>query len=144
MKVLIAAAALLGAALFAASADAGRPQALAPPVIHERFTLLPCPSNPQSTLDYEGCAEHRIVRLDKQIDGVSKTIFARLGDDAARRDYIAAQTAWLKYRQADCQSVSDKYQGGTEAGVLAAQCTGDRSAQRLKDVKAFAKLLATP
>src|SRR6266487_2840424 len=101
MRLLIAAAALLGASLFAANAHAGRPAALKPPVIHERFTLLPCPSKPETTLELEGCAEHRIVRLDKQIDGVSKTIFARLNDDAAKRDYLAAHTAWLAYRQAD-------------------------------------------
>ena len=145
MKLLIAAAALLaGATLIAADAHAGPPAALKPPVIHEPFTLLPCPSDPQSTLDREGCAEHRIVHVDKQIDATARTIFARLADANAKQDFIAAQAAWLAYRKADCQSVSDKFAGGTEAGVLAAGCTADRSAERLKDVKAFATLLKTP
>jgi uncharacterized protein YecT (DUF1311 family) len=145
MKLLIAAAALLaGATLIAADAYAGRPAALKPPVIHEPFTLLPCPSRPQSTLDREGCAEHRIVHIDKQIDATARTIFARLADAGAKQDFISAQAAWVAYRQADCLSVSDRFEGGTEAGALAASCTGDRSAQRLKDVKAFATLLKTP
>jgi uncharacterized protein YecT (DUF1311 family) len=145
MKLLIAAVALLaGATLIAADAHADRAAVLKPPVIHEPFTLLPCPSRPQSTLDREGCAEHRIVRLDRQIDATARTIFARLADANAKQDFIAAQTAWLAYRRADCQSVSDKFEGGTEAGVLAATCTADRSVERLKDVKAFATLLQTP
>jgi uncharacterized protein YecT (DUF1311 family) len=144
MRPLIAAVALLSAvalAAFAQPAGAGRPAAVQPPVIHERFTLLPCPAHPETTLELEGCAEHRIVRADKKIDAVAKAIFALLPDDAARRHYVAAHKAWLTYRQADCASVSDKYEGGTLAGVLDADCTADRSEQRLKDVRAQERLL---
>ena len=147
MRPLIAAAALLSAAGLVAHAQpagAGRPADVRPPVIHERFTLLPCPSRPESTVELEGCAEHRIVRADRKIDAVAKAIFARLPDDAARRRYIAAHRAWLAYRQADCASLSDKYEGGTLAGVLAADCTADRSERRLKDVRAQERLLKTP
>jgi uncharacterized protein YecT (DUF1311 family) len=144
MRPLIAAAAVLTAAALAAIAQpagAGRVAAVQPPVIHERFTLLPCPANPQTTLESEGCAEHRIVRADKKIDAAAKAIFALLPDDAARRHYVTAHKAWLAYRRADCASVSDKYAGGTLAGVLDADCTADRSEQRLKDVRAQQRLL---
>jgi uncharacterized protein YecT (DUF1311 family) len=144
---------LIGATLLSASAalaiaaqaaDAGNPAQLSPPVIREDFTLLPCPKHPKTTLELEGCAEHAIVRTDRKIDRVAKAIFTRLGDDAARRRFVDAQTAWLAYRHADCASVSDKYEGGTLAGLVAASCTADRSTQRLKDVRAFDHLLRTP
>jgi uncharacterized protein YecT (DUF1311 family) len=144
---------LLGAALLSAAAalaiaaqaaDAGKPAQLSPPVIREDFTLLPCPKHPTTTLEQEGCAEHAIVRTDHRIDRVAKAIFTRLGDAAARRRFIDAQTAWLAYRRADCASVSDKYEGGTLAALVAASCTADRSAQHLKEVRAFDRLLRTP
>jgi uncharacterized protein YecT (DUF1311 family) len=115
---------------------------LSPPVIHEAFTLLACPTHPQTTLGLEGCAEHRIVRTDHQIDDVARSIFGRLYDDAARRRFIAAQRAWLAYREADCSSMSDQYEGGTLAALVAASCTADRSAQRLSDLRSFSTHLA--
>jgi uncharacterized protein YecT (DUF1311 family) len=133
-------AALVCLALTGATANA----TLAPPVIHESFTPLPCPAHPQSTIDLEGCAEQHILRTDHQINLVAAVIFARLFDDAARRRFIAAQTAWLAYRRVDCESMSDQYEGGTLAGLVAATCTADRSAQRLKDLRAFKKRLPAP
>jgi uncharacterized protein YecT (DUF1311 family) len=121
-----------------ASAGAGR---LAPPVIHESFTPLPCPAKPVSTLDLEGCAEQRILRTDRRIDAVVRSIFPRLFDDAARRRFVASQRAWLAYRRADCTSMSDRYEGGTLAGLVAASCTADRSAGRLRELTAFDRLL---
>jgi uncharacterized protein YecT (DUF1311 family) len=136
----LALALILAAPLSAATAA----KAASPPVIHELFTLLPCPAHPRSTLELEGCAEHQIVRTDHRIDAVASTIYRRLFDDAARRRFIAAQAAWLTYRKADCTSRSDQYEGGTLAGLVAAQCTADRSAERLKDLQEFAKSLAGP
>ena len=115
---------------------------LAPPVIHEPFTPQPCPRHPSSTLDLEGCAEQRILRTDRQIDVVARSIFARLFDDAARRHFISAQRAWLAYRYADCLSMSDQYEGGTLAGLVDANCYADRSATRLRDLRTFERLLA--
>ena len=143
---LVAAACAFGllAAVATGHADGVRPAKLAAPVIREQFTPLPCPKRAQSTLELEGCAELRIVRADKQIDRVVGSLFATLPDDTARGRLAAAQRAWLAYRSADCASMSDKYEGGTFAGVAAAYCTADRSVQRLKDLRRFAALLRKP
>lgn len=113
----------------------------APPVIHEPFTAQPCPAHPISTVDMEGCAEQRILRLDHGIDAVSRTIFARLHDDAARRRFLTASRAWLAYRRADCLSMSEQFEGGTLAAVLDARCTAAQSAQRLRELRALARVL---
>jgi uncharacterized protein YecT (DUF1311 family) len=125
-------------------AEAVRTARLAAPVIREQFTPLPCPKHAQSTLELEGCAELRIVRTDRQIDRVVGALFSTLPDDSARGRLATAQRAWLAYRRADCASMSDKYQRGTFAGVAAAYCTGDRSVQRLKDLRRFETLLRKP
>jgi hypothetical protein len=79
------------------AAAAARPARLSPPVIREAFTLLPCSGAParRSTLEQEGCVEHQIVNRDRQIDALNATIFTRLGDDAARRRFIAGHNADL-------------------------------------------------
>src|SRR5262249_41607020 len=120
---------------------AAHPATLQPPVVHESFTPQECPKDPESTVDIEACAEKKILAADAQINALAKPIFANLADDPARKDFIAAQKAWVAFRKADCNSVSDKYEGGTAAGILAAQCQADRSTQRVKDLKSFDKLL---
>lgn len=117
----------------------GRPATLSAPVIHEPFTPLPCTGAPnaRNTLQQEGCAEHRILTTDAQINTLAASIFAALADRPARQRFITAQRAWLAYRRADCLSVSDIFEGGTQAAVLDAQCSVGRNEQRIKDLRTF-------
>lgn len=139
------AVAALGAVALAQPAGVGAAAKLSSPVIHELFTPLPCPDaqHPATTLEMEGCAEHEIARTDTKIDAVAKAIFARLNDDAARRRFVKAQKAWFVYRNADCDSVSDKNEGGTLAAVTRLRCAAERNAQHLKEIRAFDRLLRT-
>lgn len=117
---------------------------LAPPVIHETFTPSPCPTSKaegRTTLGMEGCVEQQTLRSVAKIDAVAKRIFARLGAAAARKRFVKAQRAWLTYRNADCASVADTTEGGTLAGVLAAQCTSERTTRHLVEIRAFERLL---
>lgn len=126
-----------GALAVGAAVAASATSRLRPPVIHESFTLLSCPAHPVSTLDLEGCAEHRILREDRRVDVEVAAIFPLLYDNAARRRLIAAQTVWLRFRAADCSSESDQYEGGTLAGVVAANCFADVDAARVTELRAF-------
>jgi len=132
-----------GGALALAGAPASA-ASLAPPVIHEPFTVLPCPENPQSTLAIEGCLEQRVIRGDHAIDGVSRVIFAKLRGTAARSRFIAAQTTWLAFRRADCRSISDVNEGGSLAGIDYLTCSVARNTQRLSDLRSFRAALAHP
>lgn len=144
LTLTVAAVGTIAATGFAATqaggADPGASAAkLAPVVIHETFTPLPCSGSPghRTTLQQEGCSEQQILRSDAQINTLAKTIFALLPRDQARRRFNAAQRAWLGYRQADCLSMSDVFAGGSESPVVAAQCDARRNAQRIKDLRAF-------
>jgi uncharacterized protein YecT (DUF1311 family) len=128
-----------------AAADAfARPPRLAPPVIREEFTPLPCPRKPAArgaTVGQLGCAEQKILRTDAQINARTKVIFARL-DVTGKRLFLAAERAWLAYRKASCDSVADSYyRGGSERPVLFAVCVAERNVQHLKELRAFQNLL---
>ena len=135
----------LGAAtaLLLSSGSAGATPAhaskLPPPTIHESFTPLPCTGAPaqRTTLQMEGCAEQQILASDKQIDSLNRSIFGKLFDAAARRRFIAGHNAWLAYRHAYCLSASDVYEGGTEAGVVFADCVASVNSQHVKNLKGF-------
>jgi uncharacterized protein YecT (DUF1311 family) len=118
---------------------------LAPPVIHESFTPLPCSGSPgkRSTLQEEGCAEQQILRGDKQINTLNAKIFNDLHTTSARRDLIAGHKAWLAYRKSYCLSVSDVFQGGTAAGVVDADCIATVNGQHVFNLKTFVKDLTS-
>ncbi len=142
---LAAVAAALGLASGApAGASRARTAALSPPTIHEPFTALPCTGAPKnrSTAQDVGCAEQAILKSDKKIDTLNALIFAKLEDNAARRDFTAGHNAWVKYRRAYCLSESDVFQGGTEATVLAADCEADLNTEHIKDLDAFLRDLS--
>jgi uncharacterized protein YecT (DUF1311 family) len=114
---------------------------LSPPVIHESFTVLPCAGVPKdrSTLEEEGCAEQQILRTDSRIDTLNNTIFANLADDSARRQFIVGHQAWLAYRHAYCLSISDIFEGGTEAGLVDADCVAGINGEHIRDLKEFVR-----
>jgi uncharacterized protein YecT (DUF1311 family) len=134
----VAAALVAAPAAGASSAHGAR---LAPPVISEPLTPLPCAGAPskRTTVEQEGCAEHQILSSDEKIDALNKTIFAKLGSDAARRQFIAGNTAWLGFRKKYCLSVSDIFAGGTEAPVLDAECVAGLNTEHIKDLDTFVR-----
>ena len=133
----------------AAAAPAGaatvRAAKLAPPVIHESFTPMPCTGKPghRTTLQDEACSEQQILRSDKQINVLNQKIFNALGTNSARRDLIAGHRTWLAYRKSYCLSVSDVFQGGTLAGVVDGDCVATVSAQHVSNLKTFLKDLTS-
>ncbi|HUC15468.1 MAG TPA: lysozyme inhibitor LprI family protein, partial [Acidimicrobiales bacterium] len=122
-------------------ADASAP-VLMPPVITEDFKpILPC--NYNTTAGQIGCAEHATLAADKQLNADVRVIFGFFRrDDASLRDLITAQKSWLTYRDADCKSQSDIYQGGTEQPVVLVNCLATDDRYRRQDLKSFF-LLAT-
>jgi uncharacterized protein YecT (DUF1311 family) len=106
-------------------------------VISEGFTLLPCPPEPKSTLDFEGCAEHKIVRSDRAINELVGVIFSRHLSAAGRRRFVPSERAWLTYRRSVCASRADIYEGGSAAGIVFAECVVAKNSAHLKDLRAF-------
>jgi uncharacterized protein YecT (DUF1311 family) len=141
----VTAATVALAAATPAGASSGHAAKLAPPVIHERFTPMPCSGKPgnRSTLQEEGCAEQQILHSDKQIDALNQKIFSALHTTSARRDLIAGHRAWLSYRKGYCLSVSDVFQGGTLAGVVDADCIATVNGQHVSNLRTFLKDLTS-
>lgn len=132
---LVAAAAALGAAHAAAGG-------LAPPVIAEPFTPLPCPLHPDTTIDVEGCQEMRVLRTDRAIDGEARTIFHLLRTQSARRSFVAAEHSWLHYRRQSCLVEASAFAGGSAEPVAFLTCTLRRNRSHLVDLTAMAKTLS--
>ena len=91
--------------------------AIAPPVIHEPFSALPCPLHPDTTIDVIGCQEHRVLRTDRAINGQVGAIFRGLRMESQRSTFVAAERSWLQYRRQSCSVEASKYAGGSAQPV---------------------------
>jgi uncharacterized protein YecT (DUF1311 family) len=116
--------------------------AIAPPVIHEPFTPLPCPIHPDTTVDVEGCQERRILRTDRAIDGDVAIVFRLLRTRSARSSFGAAERSWLYYRRHSCTAEASAYAGGSGEPVAYLSCTLRRNTSHLADLAAMRKALA--
>lgn len=136
MLVLACPALLTGCRFLSTSHQSTRPQTLAPPVIEEEFTPLPCPRGraARTTVGAEGCLEKKILRTDARINSQARVIFRLLRDTTAKRRFVAAERAWLAYRRASCTSVADVYRGGSAEPVAFADCVLTRNREHLDEL----------
>jgi uncharacterized protein YecT (DUF1311 family) len=142
LPCLLCAAALAGCDDAEEQPAAARGSTLEPPVISEGFTLLPCPAKPKSTIDFEGCSEHRILKSDRAINRVARVIFSRrLGSRSARARFVRAERAWLMYRRTACESRADMFEGGSAAILVYGECVEAKNRGHLKELRAFERNL---
>ncbi|HET7138088.1 MAG TPA: lysozyme inhibitor LprI family protein [Gaiellaceae bacterium] len=134
----------VAAAVIASPAAAAAAGGLAPPVIHEPFTPLPCPIHPDTTVDVEGCQEMRILKTDRAIDGAVRVVFRRLQTTSARSSFVAGEQNWLRYRRQSCLAEAARYRGGSAEPVAYATCTVRRNRSHLVDLLAMRSALARP
>jgi uncharacterized protein YecT (DUF1311 family) len=127
----------------AAGASAGAGGALAPPVIHEPFTPLPCPMHPASTIEIEGCQEHALLRSDRAVNARTRTIFYLLGSHSARAAFVRGETSWLNYRRGSCEAQASRYAGGTAEPVEFAACELARNHVHLGELGGLLRTLRT-
>jgi uncharacterized protein YecT (DUF1311 family) len=112
-----------------------------PPVIHEPWTPLPCPTHPTSTVEVEGCLEKAIARSDRKIDARVARIFHRLRRNADRVAFVQGERAWLLYRRRSCSAEASIYRGGTAEPVAFLTCEKRRNERHLADLREMERTL---
>jgi uncharacterized protein YecT (DUF1311 family) len=124
------AAVVLAAAVPASVSAAGMPTA---PVVHENFTPLACPHKPRTTVQLEGCAEHRVITIDRTIDTLNKTVFSKL-NTAGRGEFVVTNRDWVNYRDTACVSESSIYSGGSLHPLAYANCLVSLDSSHVKEL----------
>jgi uncharacterized protein YecT (DUF1311 family) len=124
-----------------APASAAAAPSASAPVVHEQFTLLPCPGKPSTTVQIEGCAEHKVVALDKKIDALNAQIFAKL-NKSGRAALIATNSDWLTYRNEACTTEASVYSGGTLQPIAYANCLVSIDTSHVAELKAMQTALS--
>jgi uncharacterized protein YecT (DUF1311 family) len=88
----------------------------------------PC-SGAESQAEMTICWGKQYKAADAALNQVYKQLVAKL-DDQERAQLKEAQTAWLKYRDTNCDFVADQYKGGSMRPMIYAICLADVTTNR--------------
>lgn len=93
----------------------------------------PC-ADAQSQAEMTICAGKEYKSADATLNQVYRQLVAKLNDEE-RAELKDAQTAWLKYRDANCTFVADQYKGGTIRPMIEALCLADVTRNRTAELR---------
>ena len=125
--------ALWAAALLAASSVLVAPAAAQPSAPQLSASFAECMDKSGGvTAEMHACISAEHTRQDQQLNRNYKALMAELTPER-KKQLQTAQRLWLQYRDANCQFYADP-DGGTMAGIAAADCVLQMTASRAREL----------
>ena len=93
----------------------------------------PC-EDAQTQTDMNICWGNEYKKADAALNKTYQQLAAML-EDEEKAQLKAAETAWLKYRDTNCEFVADQYKGGSIRPMIAAICLADVTNNRTTELK---------
>lgn len=97
----------------------------------------PC-ADAQSQAEMNICWGNQYKTADANLNQVYRRLVTMLSDEE-KTQLKTAQTAWLKYRDANCDFVADQYKGGSMRPMISAICLADMTTNRTTELRAQIK-----
>jgi uncharacterized protein YecT (DUF1311 family) len=84
------------------------------------------------------CADQAYKKTDAELNALYRQIERRLKSDAdTTKTLVAAQKAWLAFRDAECRFAASGVEGGSVYPMVLTQCLDGLTNQRVKDFKGY-------
>ena len=93
----------------------------------------PC-EDAQTQADMNMCWGTEYKKADAQLNKIYQELAAML-EAEDKTELKAAETAWIKYRDAHCEFASDQYRGGSMRPMIEAICLADVTNNRTTELK---------
>jgi len=94
----------------------------------------PC-ANAQTTVEMRDCAGKEYQKADAALNKTYRELMAKLDDDGQKAALKAAQQAWIKYRDTNCEFESYQNKGGTIYPVVYTGCLTSMTSARTKELR---------
>lgn len=103
----------------------------------ERVKKDPCEKANESgvTVDLVECSLKKLAEADAELNKAYRQLLARLGDKKWAVKLRTAQQAWIKYRDANCDYVSEFSGGGSAVTFEYNFCLADMTTARTKELQ---------
>ncbi|MBV7483876.1 lysozyme inhibitor LprI family protein [Bordetella sp. BOR01] len=97
-------------------------------------------ANAQDQASMSACAAADYKKADAALNAAYKQAAARLKDDKDQHQrLVAAQRAWIAFRDAECAFATGLSEGGSAYPMLLAQCQATLTTQRTAELQAHMK-----
>jgi len=93
-------------------------------------------ASPVTTLDMSLCSSLDAKASDKKLNQIYAQLSLKLAGQQRQR-LVAAQQAWIKFRDASCAYESGQFEGGTLAPVVKNSCIARVTRQRTQDLENY-------
>jgi uncharacterized protein YecT (DUF1311 family) len=93
----------------------------------------PC-ADAQSQAEMNTCAGNQYKKADAELNRTYQK-FVTMLDAEEKAALKEAQTAWLKYRDANCDFVADQYKGGSMRPMILGLCLAGVTESRTTELK---------
>ena len=87
------------------------------------------------TVDLVECSQKKLAEADVELNKAYRQLVPRLGDKKWEGKLRAAQQAWIKYRDANCDYESEFSGGGSAATFEYNFCLADMTTARAKELQ---------
>jgi uncharacterized protein YecT (DUF1311 family) len=96
----------------------------------------PCEKANESgvTVDLVECSQKKLSEADADLNKVYRQLMSKLGDKKWELKLRTAQQAWIKYRDANCDYVSEFSGGGSATTFEYNFCLADMTTARAKEL----------
>lgn len=103
-------------------------------------TELPCPPEPRTTRELEGCGAREVASTNRAVERRARKVYALLSP-SGRRKLVAAERAWLVYRRQACAVESSKYEGGSVETVIWLGCVARQNRRHVRELEVLEREL---
>jgi uncharacterized protein YecT (DUF1311 family) len=112
---------------------------LASPYLYGQGRKKPDPcAKAETQAEMNICAGKEYKAADLVLNQVYRQLVGML-DDEEKSQLKEAQTAWLKYRDTNCEFVADQYKGGTIRPMFLGYCLAEMTRNRTTELKSQIK-----
>ncbi|MEP0915191.1 lysozyme inhibitor LprI family protein [Leptolyngbya sp. DQ-M1] len=108
-----------------------------PPINNQPSNIKIDCQNPRSQFDLNFCAAERVKTAEQQLNQAYQRAIAKFKGTPQEAQLIAAQSAWTKFRDADCAFVRDRFKGGSMAPMVYSSCIARLSQQRRQELLSY-------
>lgn len=102
-------------------------------VVAQKPKPKPC-EDAMTQADMNICWGNEYKKADAALNKTYQELAAML-DEEEKGQLKTAETAWLKYRDTNCDFVADQYKGGSIRPMIAAICLADVTNNRTTELK---------
>ncbi|MCC5646739.1 lysozyme inhibitor LprI family protein [Nostoc sp. CHAB 5824] len=95
-------------------------------------------NNPQTQIAINECAKLSYQNADKKLNQVYQQLLPTL-ERSSKQKLIAAQLAWIKFRDTNCEFERSRYEGGSIASSIYSSCLENTTKLRTQELQEYLK-----